>query len=336
TQTPVIKMNVLPPTNLIYKWLDAFTVKVSWVMPSNLPNHCDIKYLCLENLTNYKQSFLTKDLDSEHWTVYIWTVSECNDRVNGSSPATINVYPHKPRGELVKDFKCVIYSNTLNCSWIPKNKSLNLTVSYRNCGRLEESINGLKKCDQLYSSAERNGCIMHVGKNHEDTCIVVETVAAMSTFKPKLVLPPPKLTIKEDSDRLILSITPPMSGSDICWIFNICYNITVKELSVSYNKRCLYEFQSKTLASPTCVDEPPDRTLIVVAIAIPLILSICVILSCYCFRRHSNVFFPVIPDPSVIFKEMMMNGNKEHKTTTGSLYTPVPECIEPCKIIPIP
>lgn len=36
-----------------------------------------------------------------------------------------------PAGELVKDFKCFIQSNTLNCSWIPNNKSLNLTVSYR-------------------------------------------------------------------------------------------------------------------------------------------------------------------------------------------------------------
>lgn len=36
----------------------------------------------------------------------------------------------------------------------------------------------------------------------------------------------------------------------------------------------------------TGTNKPPDRTLTVVAIVIPVILSICVILSCYCFRRY--------------------------------------------------
>ncbi|KAM6960318.1 interleukin-13 receptor subunit alpha-1, partial [Tautogolabrus adspersus] len=81
-------------------------------------------------------------------------------------------------------------------------------------------------------------------------------------------------------------------------------------------------------------NKPPDRTLTVVAIVLPIILSVCVLLSCYCFRRHSAIICPNIPDPSAIFKEMMMNGNKELKTP-GSLYTPVPEPIEPCRITPI-
>ncbi len=36
----------------------------------------------------------------------------------------------------------------------------------------------------------------------------------------------------------------------------------------------------------TGTNEPPDRTLTVLAIVIPIILSVCVILSCYCFRRY--------------------------------------------------
>lgn len=77
------------------------------------------------------------------------------------------------------------------------------------------------------------------------------------------------------------------------------------------------------------------------------------------FCRHSDIICPNTPDPSAIFKEMVMNGNKEHKvrflsindkcvssaststrdavlflfqTTAESLYTPVPEVVEPCKI----
>lgn len=74
--------------------------------------------------------------------------------------------------------------------------------------------------------------------------------------------------------------------------------------------------------------------------------------------RHSAIFCPVIPDPSVMFKEII-NGNKELKvyfrvkksnlnivclckhsshhyllqTKSGSLYQPVEEHIESCKIL---
>lgn len=40
------------------------------------------------------------------------------------------------------------------------------------------------------------------------------------------------------------------------------------------------------LLSISGTNKHPDRTLTVVAIVIPIILSICVILSCYCFRKY--------------------------------------------------
>ncbi|TDG99898.1 hypothetical protein EPR50_G00199170 [Perca flavescens] len=129
----------------------------------------------------------------------------------------------------------------------------------------------------------------------------------------------------------------------------VCLNFTVtgEPGQMPYDKRCRYEFKSRARMSHYCgngkfsgfgdvvpygTDEPPDETLTVVAIVIPVILSACIILSCYCFRRHRSIICPTIPDPSAIFKEMMLNGNKEFKTTPGSLYTPVPESVEPCKI----
>ena len=48
------------------------------------------------------------------------------------------------------------------------------------------------------------------------------------------------------------------------------------------------------------------------------------------FCRHINILCPIIPDPSAIFKEMMMNGNRDQRP--GNLYTPVPEPVEPCKV----
>lgn len=49
-----------------------------------------------------------------------------------SPPPDAHLLPSPlPAAELVRDFRCVIQVNELNCSWIPVNASLNLTVSYR-------------------------------------------------------------------------------------------------------------------------------------------------------------------------------------------------------------
>ncbi|XP_041821334.1 interleukin-13 receptor subunit alpha-1-like [Chelmon rostratus] len=356
-----------PPTGLSYEWLDKFTVTMSWKRPSVLPEDEEIEFLmkntdndpgtCVSG-TNFTQMFLTEEMCSARWTYKIWTVSKSCKRPTESNPATITIDTPKPRAEVVKDFLCVVYAHEMNCSWIPANRSLNLTLSYRTCGYSEESVRGLKKCDQPYSSGERNGCNLHIDTSLDDFCILVETEAGMSTFKPVLVVPPPVLSVREEGDYLQLSMMPQEVGNSECWIYTVCYsqcnefrgcyNTSRGEttMKVLYNKSCRYEFQSNVTTAKDCIrifsnlseavpygsNVLPDGKLTVVAIVIPVILSICVILSCYCFRRHVSIICPIIPDPSAIFKEMMMNGNKELKTTAGSLYTPVPELIEPCKI----
>lgn len=37
-----------PPTDVAYKWLDAFTVNLSWKVPNSLSDKSDIKYLVKE------------------------------------------------------------------------------------------------------------------------------------------------------------------------------------------------------------------------------------------------------------------------------------------------
>lgn len=103
-------------------------------------------------------------MDSDHWKFRVWTMSQ-DKSLRGSSPATLKISHDKKKGsekmdecfvlivfnavmilfklmflcmsvkrhpaELVKDFKCVMDVNKLNCSWIPTNPSLNLTVNYR-------------------------------------------------------------------------------------------------------------------------------------------------------------------------------------------------------------
>lgn len=50
-------------------------------------------------------------------------------------------------------------------------------------GDSEECIKSLKQCDQPYSLGERNGCDLNINAI-DNICILVETEAGMSTFKP--------------------------------------------------------------------------------------------------------------------------------------------------------
>lgn len=99
-------------------------------------------------------NLFTQEMDSDHWKFQVWTIGE---KGMNSPPVSLNISPDKQKGsekthqrlmlvvfrlavmcwanlstaELVKDFKCVVDVNRLNCSWIPADPSLNLTVHYR-------------------------------------------------------------------------------------------------------------------------------------------------------------------------------------------------------------
>ncbi|KAL3046641.1 hypothetical protein OYC64_004598 [Pagothenia borchgrevinki] len=349
-----------PPTGLTFKWLDPFAVKVSWQNPSGLQDAA-VKYkIRLKGSEQTVKCGSNKDWEisltgSDHWTYQVWTVVGNCSIANESKKVDITINSPKTQVKL-KDTKCIIDTEGMNCSWKSTPQPFNL--SYRTCGPFGEPITPLKPlkpfkllrvCDRPYSSAERSGCYL----KDNDVCILVETEAGWSTFEPRFVIHPPKLIIKEENDYLTLKWKHQPIG-DCEWNFIVCYTrcnepkvcIQSEGLSkITYDKDCLYEFRSRTQTKSSCSNvtsdfsdvvkygsnKPPDQTLMVVAIVVPIILSVCIILSCYCFRKHSSILCPIIPDPSAIFKEMMMNGNKDHKTT-GNLYTPVPEPIESCKV----
>ncbi|XP_068612279.1 interleukin-13 receptor subunit alpha-1 [Brachionichthys hirsutus] len=358
-----------PPTGLSYQWLDQFTVGVAWVKPSALPDDRGIWFFldgnrkdnpaCLKgHLRNYRvsQSFLTEETHSDHWTYNIWTVKDCQHSPEGA-PATIRISTPKPRAVLVKDFKCAVHADEMKCSWVPARRSLNLTLSYRICSSSEESIGSLETCDEPRARGARSRCDLRLAYSAEDVCVAVETDAAISTFKAPLSVPPPKVAVREVGDHLQVSATPPETGERRCWTYEFCYiqcnkfklcqNTSAGEAAVKvpYERNCLYEFRSRVRMSTSCSASPlcsdfgaavshgsdkrPDLTLVAVSIVVPMILSVCVILSC-CWYRRRDIIYPVIPDPSAIFKEMM-SGNRNLKIA-GRLYAPVPERIEPCSV----
>ncbi|TMS02432.1 hypothetical protein E3U43_007972 [Larimichthys crocea] len=245
--------------NLTYKWLDRFTVNISWKKPIGLADDSGIKY-CMKNIeddndevrVNDKleiiKTLLTEEKRTDSWTYHIWTIGDNSSQSNESVP-------------------CHVYH--------PHAKTQSKSVS-------------------------KLGALLQV-----------RITATARTREP-------------------CQKTSPGKSS----------------MEIIYNKNCQYEFKSRVMTTEYCfslsstfaepviygTNKTPDETLTVVAIFIPIILSACIILSCYCFRRYRAIICPVIPDPSAIFKEMIMNGNSDHKATQTKLYTPVPEPIEPCKI----
>uniref|UniRef100_A0A3Q3ILS4 Fibronectin type-III domain-containing protein n=1 Tax=Monopterus albus TaxID=43700 RepID=A0A3Q3ILS4_MONAL len=353
--TAVFRYRLPPPTMPQYKWLDPFIVNLSWSWerPSGLPHSCQIQFEAQPQdsptqVGNGVNIFLTEEAHSDHWTYNIHAVitNPC-DGWNDSISVPITIHTRQPRAEVVKDFRCLLDPSGMNCSWIPVNQSLNIVSTFTTVLQKDISFSGA-----------RNGYYLKIEPN-KTICISVCTEAGCGTFTPLLAVPSPKLSINQEGGHLYLNWTPPEVGGGCDWIYEFCFTqcnehrvschmeVLMHATRVHYNERCLYKFQSRVFTSKYCpaissdfsevvtygVNVPPDMTGTVVAIVIPIVLSVCLILSCYCFRRHRSIICPIIPDPSAIFKELVINGNKEHKNTTGRLYIPGPEAIDPCKII---
>ncbi|XP_054609878.1 uncharacterized protein LOC129168527 isoform X2 [Dunckerocampus dactyliophorus] len=298
-------------------------------------------------------TLLTEKAGSSNWTFSVQTVSVGNCKANESIPAVITIHSPQPRAQLVKDFKCLFQADKTDCDWIPVDPSVNLMLSFRVCGD-EEISEGLQVCEQPYHRGGRDGCHLSADFIGMDICMLLSSQAGMSTFRPKRVVSPPALSYVVEGDNLYLRWTTPEVGQDCSWVYELCYKRCIESQicepfyissgqprKIAYDKSCSYELRSRVLKVEYCPEmdsdystekidaqapgKTPSVTLIVVAIVVPLVLCFAIFLFCYCIRRHSAILYPVKHDPSVIFKT-------EIKALTN-LYTPVPELIEPCKII---
>nr|XP_057923121.1 interleukin-13 receptor subunit alpha-1-like isoform X2 [Doryrhamphus excisus] len=344
------------PVKLSHKWLDPFTVNVSWLRPRGLPDHCNIRYkygpYSSTEWRNITMTLLTEKAGSSGWPFAVQTVSVDDCKVNESTPAVITIHAPQARAQLVKDFKCLLQADKMDCYWIPIDPFVNLTLSYRICG--DEDIGGLQVCEEPYHRGVRNGCYLSTNFVNKDICMLLSSQAGISTFQPKRVVSPPTLSYSVDGNKLNLSWTTPEVLQDCSWVYELCYKgcseshicetfyiASGQPRKIAYDQSCSYELRSRVVKAEYCHEmdsdystkmipaqtpgKSPSVTLIVVAIVVPLVLCFVIFLLTYCIRRHSAILYPAIPDPSVIFKT-------EIKTLTN-LYTPVPEPVEPCKII---
>ncbi|XP_061665234.1 interleukin-13 receptor subunit alpha-1 [Syngnathoides biaculeatus] len=347
-----------PPRNLSYTWLNLLTVNVYWQRPSGLPEHCRIQYRwgphnSSTEWTNFTETLLTDEAESSGWLFTVRTEGDC--RAGQSAPASVLVDTPKPRAELVTDFKCLLQAEKPNCSWIPVDPSFNLTLSYGICA---ETRPAFKRCEPSRRHGIRNGCDLSSEFVNEDICVLVTSEESMSTFKPLLVVDPPNLRVTAEGDKFNLSWTPPEVGRGCSWIYELCYRQCDQQqtcqsfvpngetVQMAYDERCRYEFRYRVTSGEYCKRVQSDTavqvyganaparvspTTVAVAVAV-VVLSAGVLVGCYCLQRHSNLFWPVIPDPSAVLKTVS-NGRSVMKAP-AKVYTPVPETVQPCQAEP--
>ncbi|XP_033839646.1 uncharacterized protein LOC117386397 [Periophthalmus magnuspinnatus] len=352
-------VHLLPP--LSAEWIDDLTVNLSWSWSKTLHQDC----FCFQVKRNGKELGRTRETyymdellieSSDEW---LYSAGLCPSCENWTSlEAEVIVKAPKARAE-VEDFKCYLSSNSMDCSWIPT-RIFNFSLSYRECGSKPELLKkGFEKCDQLGWSGRRQVCHLKGNFLQKELCMVASTSDAINTFRaPKALKLPKKMEISEEGPNLKLKLMP-LQVQISSYLYNICYSVCdkpricleyqmesqmeEKHIKIPYDKSCQYKFWYKVRTDPSAIEiysdlseemvyGSTDRTLTVVAIVIPIIISLCVILSCICFRRHRDIICPDVPDPSIIFKEMI-NGNKEIKPKVH-MYTPVQEPIEPIIIVP--
>ncbi|KAM4714146.1 uncharacterized protein FYW61_019212 [Anableps anableps] len=336
------------PQNVFYYWIDKFVVNVSWTWPkpNTLPQNCVVKFEIRQKdkpvtrveHKNFIEQYVIEDFTSNILELSIYSKLETDCKGwNESEPVKQQIKPPKEYAELVRDFKCFYLSNNISCSWIPVDPSEDLKVSYRFAGKMEEDIQSLKVCEP-YKMKGRNDCYLERETSRE-TLVLVETETRMNTFKPKIAIYVPELSINETEAYLKLTWTKPVVGERCTWRYCLwykecgnksllCYDINEKPtVDIPYKKCCGYEFQYNIstdnnycpeISSVTSKVIPygTTRSCIstanVVAIIFPIIICFCVTLSFYCFKKHKKIFGCNKFDPSIIKEFLNINSNKEN------------------------
>lgn len=169
----------------------------------------------------------------------------------------------------------------------------------------------------------------------------------------------PQLTIQRDGQNLRFQT----NQSDLidfalhCYEYNYTYSKCDKIASgsfikesmydVDYDSNCKYRARVQIILSDSCVgrgqsdlsdeveygeNRDPNMPALLAVIIIPLIVSCCLIVSLVLLRRHKDIIFPKIPEPTLLFKDMFINSIRISEDlrspTDGRLYVPIEEIVE--------
>ncbi|XP_056115260.1 interleukin-13 receptor subunit alpha-1 [Rhinichthys klamathensis goyatoka] len=286
----------------------------------------------------------------------------CGDR-GQSQPVHIILPP--PPVRLVTEHNCEYSHNRMKFIWKPTDVVQDLSFYY--WSPVNESI---IKCvpDETMKTGE---CVIHNEKLKEIMEIyylfngthngipvnnTIEGKYPTQCVKPNK----PQLKIRREGQYLQFETYESDSKEfdQICYIYEYTYSKCNKKEKivnwqigkmnnqVDYDAACRYKASVQVLFSNDCgsgesdpsdeveygENSDPNLPVLLAVIIIPLIVSCCLIVSLVLLRRHKDIIFPKIPEPTLLFKDMLSNNIRTTEDLRSPaavrLYVPTDEIIE--------
>ncbi|XP_016097579.1 interleukin-13 receptor subunit alpha-1-like [Sinocyclocheilus grahami] len=275
-----------------------------------------------------------------------------------SPPLDISIPP--PPVRLVKNRSCEYSHNRLKCTWHSDVDVKDLGFYY--WSPQNETV---IKCNEM----KIGECVIHdTFLKHMTNMLYLFN----GTYKGKPVnntfmderpvdlvkLNKPQLTIQRFGQSLHFQTT--VSDLDEfapqCYRYNYIYSMCDKSVQekdmanskhvMDYDSNCKYRARVQINFSYKCgagksdlsdeveygENRDPNLPALLAVIIIPLIVSCCLIVSLVLLRRHKDIIFPKIPEPTLIFKDMLINNIRTaedlRSTADGRLYIPIEEIVE--------
>ncbi|KAK9972226.1 hypothetical protein ABG768_025549 [Culter alburnus] len=360
-----------PPKNLTFIWETPFRLSLTWEKPEDLDHSCRVNYTvhvyssqdCSGKSNSKRVQTLGCKLEVPNENGLCISVitnpENCEQRRN-SQPMNISIAP--PSVMLVKNRSNEYSHSKMKCTWIPVVDVQDLSLYY--WLPRDESI---KKCTPDKTIKTR-GCIIHDKSLKEAMNIfylfngTYNGTSVSNAFKDErpvdyVKLNKPQLTIHRDEQKLLFQA----NGSDLDEFTKECYtyqytisNCNKKETTldiksqheVQYDPACKYRARVQVIFSKNCgegssdpsdeveygEDNDPKLPALLAVIIIPLIVSLCLLVSLVLLRRHKDIIFPKIPEPSLLFKDMLINNIRTpeelQSPAAGRLYIPFEEVVE--------
>ncbi|XP_042615570.1 interleukin-13 receptor subunit alpha-1-like [Cyprinus carpio] len=358
-----------PPRNLTFKWETPFTLRLTWKKPKDLEPDCSVNYtvnaipsqdcsekaITISYTTRVKNTTCKLNIPNVNGLCISVKVNpeECGNKKQ-SPPLEISIPP--PPVRLVKNMSFEYYHDRLKCTWDSDVDVPDLGLYY-----WLPQKEMVKKCNEM----KIGECVINDTFHNKEMFYLFNGTykgqPVNNTFRQNsstyfVKLEKPKLTIQriEQSLRFHTNFTVSEFGAHCYeknYIYSKCDEIKqVKVLDsvykVDYDSSCKYRARVQIILSSRCgagksdlsdeveYGENRDSNLpaLLAGIIIPLMLSCFLIVSLVLLRRHKDIIFPKIPEPTLIFKDMFINNIRTaedlRSTADGRLYIPIEEIVE--------
>ncbi|XP_043100924.1 interleukin-13 receptor subunit alpha-1 isoform X2 [Puntigrus tetrazona] len=323
----------------------------------------DCSSIDLKNAKRVQDTTIRWDISNVNGVCVIVAVNPDNCKNKKQSPYLTTIIP-PPTAVLVENVVCEYSHNKLKCIWSPVVVVKDLGFYY-----WSRENNTLIKCNDMkfrecvIHDAEPKDTMLNMFYLFNGTYEgkPVNNTLMGDRLEQYVKLNKPQLTIKRDGQNLILQTTrlsdvETMIKNVECYEYNYTYSVcdkaapaaVIKSSSheLNYDSNCMYKARVQIIISQYCLrgksdlsdevvygeNRDPNLPALLAVIIIPLIVSCCLTVSLVLLRRHKDIIFPKIPEPTLILKDMLINNIKMpdnlRSPSDGRLYVAIEEVVE--------